>query len=173
MSTNNILKKLEEITDHYIVELNRYSPEQLKLKPSSEEWSIGQLYHHLIDSIHSTLLPAIENCMNRDQETTEGKTADGEEIFNIGEFPPTRIKVPGRPQPINSNNREDIKKLMTQAIEKVKNLEPHLPSILSTYKSPHPRYGYLTATEWVQLSDMHFRHHLRQKKRLDEWLFDK
>jgi hypothetical protein len=37
-------------------------------------------------------------------------------------------------------------------------------------KSKHPGLGYFTAQEWFQYVEMHMRHHLRQKARLDTYL---
>jgi hypothetical protein len=37
-------------------------------------------------------------------------------------------------------------------------------------KTKHPGLGYFSAHEWLQFADMHFRHHLRQKKRIDDFL---
>jgi hypothetical protein len=39
-------------------------------------------------------------------------------------------------------------------------------------KAMHPGLHYLSAREWLQFSEMHFRHHLRQKERLDAFLAD-
>ncbi len=44
------MKKFEELATYYIEELERYSIEQFRTKPSSEEWSLGQMYSHLIAS---------------------------------------------------------------------------------------------------------------------------
>jgi hypothetical protein len=37
-------------------------------------------------------------------------------------------------------------------------------------KTKHPGLGYFSAKEWLQFANMHFRHHLRQKKRIDVFL---
>jgi hypothetical protein len=37
-------------------------------------------------------------------------------------------------------------------------------------KTKHPGFLYFNAREWLQFSEMHFRHHLRQKKRIDDYL---
>ncbi|WP_198430832.1 DinB family protein, partial [Rhodococcus rhodochrous] len=48
MNTKETLKKMEEITELYVRELDRYDMEQLTRKPSEDEWSLGQMYMHLI-----------------------------------------------------------------------------------------------------------------------------
>jgi hypothetical protein len=37
-------------------------------------------------------------------------------------------------------------------------------------KTKHPGFHYLNAIEWLQFIEMHFRHHLKQKKRIDKYL---
>ncbi len=37
-------------------------------------------------------------------------------------------------------------------------------------KSLHPGFRYLAADEWLQLAEMHLRHHFRQKTRIDDFL---
>jgi hypothetical protein len=37
-------------------------------------------------------------------------------------------------------------------------------------KTKHPGLNYFNANEWFQFAEMHFRHHLRQKKRIEEFL---
>jgi hypothetical protein len=37
-------------------------------------------------------------------------------------------------------------------------------------KTKHPGLLYFNAAEWFQFAEMHFHHHLRQKKRIDRFL---
>ena len=37
-------------------------------------------------------------------------------------------------------------------------------------KTKHPGLHYFSAPEWLQFAEMHLRHHLRQKKRIDAYL---
>lgn len=37
-------------------------------------------------------------------------------------------------------------------------------------KTKHPGLGYFNASEWLRFAEMHFRHHLKQKKRIDDFL---
>jgi hypothetical protein len=48
--------------------------------------------------------------------------------------------------------------------------EQKLSSASEIPKTAHPAFGFLNAREWFHLIEMHFRHHLRQKKRLDRFL---
>ncbi|HWY36373.1 MAG TPA: hypothetical protein VNX68_17140, partial [Nitrosopumilaceae archaeon] len=37
-------------------------------------------------------------------------------------------------------------------------------------KEKHPVLGFLSAKEWLQAVEMHFRHHIQQKERIDIFL---
>jgi hypothetical protein len=36
-------------------------------------------------------------------------------------------------------------------------------------KTKHPGSNYFTAKEWLQFAEIHLRHHLKQKKRIDDF----
>jgi len=36
-------------------------------------------------------------------------------------------------------------------------------------KTKHPGLNYFSADEWFRFAEMHFRHHERQKKRIDDF----
>jgi hypothetical protein len=37
-------------------------------------------------------------------------------------------------------------------------------------KTKHPGLGFFNANEWLQFAEMHLRHHLKQKERIEEFL---
>ena len=37
-------------------------------------------------------------------------------------------------------------------------------------KTKHPGLNYFNANEWLQFAEMHLRHHLKQEKRIEEFL---
>lgn len=169
MNPNVMLEKFESVATYYINELETYSLEQFRKKPSEEEWSLGQMYNHLL-AASNMQLDAIVKCTT-DSATLDGKKTEmGEQVYKMGTFPPIQIKLPNRPgyTPENPTGKEEIKQALLQLIEKMKEIEPKLPSIPSNYKVEHPGLGYLNAVEWFQLIYMHFAHHLHQKERLEQ-----
>ncbi|MGG0706696.1 DinB family protein [Bacillus paramobilis] len=162
------MKKFEELATYYIEELEKYSIEQFRMKPSNEEWSLGQMYNHLISATRMQL-DAIAKCRTELPSVTNKKTVMGEKVYMMGAFPDIKIKLPDHPgyTPENPANKEDVQKKLLELITIVKDIEPTLPSIPYDCKVKHPGLGYLHATEWFQLISMHFAHHLRQKKRLE------
>ncbi|PEC55957.1 hypothetical protein COK56_14805 [Bacillus cereus] len=162
------MKKFEELATYYIEELEKYSIEQFRMKPSHEEWSLGQMYNHLISATRMQL-DAIAKCKTELPSVTNEKTDMGEKVYKLGAFPNIQIKVPNHPgyTPENPSNKEEIQKCILELIAVVKDIEPTLSSIPSDCKVEHPGLGYLHAAEWFQLISMHFAHHLRQKDRLE------
>jgi hypothetical protein len=106
------------------------------------------------------------------QEMSGGKKLPGKICFFIGSFLPVRIKVPSSEaytpkQPLSLGEmRDGLKNL----ILKLRDTEAQLAHARENIKTAHPAFGLLNAREWFQLIEMHFRHHLRQKARLDEFL---
>ena len=66
------MTNFEELAAYYIEELERYSIEQFRTKPSSEEWSLGQMYNHLIASTYMQL-DAIAKCKTETPSATNKK----------------------------------------------------------------------------------------------------
>ncbi len=66
------MKKFEELATYYMEELEKYSIEQFRIKPSAEEWSLGQMYNHLITSTYMQL-DAITKCRTELPSVTNKK----------------------------------------------------------------------------------------------------
>ncbi|WP_404452023.1 DinB family protein [Virgibacillus necropolis] len=149
--------------------LHDYSLEQLKRIPEHGVWSIGQMYDHLIVVAHE-YLDSVESCAKTGGEQKLGKTEFGEYLFNIGGFPPIKIKIPDDTPPDNSKSKDDIMLELNHLIKRMRELEMKVDDINPNYKVKHGGFGLLNAQEWFSLVGMHFRHHLRQKYELDQKL---
>jgi hypothetical protein len=169
MDTKAVLQEFEKVAMEYIDELTRYRPDQFTHKPASDEWSLGQVYQHLITTSYSQI-KLIETIIAGEGETGGEKSDWAEQLFEKGAFPPIKIKLPERPEltPENLGDPQQVENQLLGLMEKMRQVETKLASAPPQDKMRHPRLGWLTALEWFQLIPMHFRHHLRQKKRLDE-----
>lgn len=156
----------------YESELPKYSESDFAKKQTEEAWSIGQMYQHLVKGTMVFHAKFAEKALSTDENSGEGKTMPGKISYLIGGFPPIRIKVPASteytpPQPKSRTAvEEDLENLKVQ----LKDLAEKIDTSNSKGKTKHPGFGYLTALEWFQMIEMHFKHHLRQKKRLDKFL---
>ncbi|MEH7308577.1 DinB family protein [Neobacillus drentensis] len=171
MNTMEALQRFKVLAFHYLGELDNFSMEQLKRQPSEDEWSIGQMYQHLINSALYMHLRNIEHCIMQGKNAmvspTE-KTREGAAIFEQNGFPPIRIKVPHSPQytPEQPESKEQLIQGLNTVIHRMEETEPKLEKAPKQNTVSHPRFGALHAKEWFLLIEMHFRHHLLQLDRL-------
>ncbi|MET3851321.1 DinB family protein [Paenibacillus sp. OAE614] len=170
-STANALQDLETSVERYLIELENFDMEQLLIKTNEEEWSIGQMYIHLIQTAQFMHLRHVDSCLAGNGvalATGEDKTEIGRKVYELGSFPPVRVRVPASPQytPQQPESKEQIIEGLWSVVERMKRTEPALAGASEQSKILHPRFGPLTATEWFLLVEMHYRHHFMQLDRL-------
>ncbi|WP_429371785.1 DinB family protein [Paenibacillus sp. DS2015] len=175
MTTKEALQRFEETAIHYIHELDPFNLEQLKQKPSENDWSIGEMVQHLISSALYMQLRNLEQCLVPSQDslvTLAEKTETGVAIFAQGRFPPIRIHVPPSPQysPEQPESKEQLIQGLQTVIQRMKEIEPTLEKASKQNTVSHPSFGRLCAEEWFLLVEMHYRHHLLQLNRLKQGL---
>jgi len=76
------------------VALDKYSLAQLWLKEDINNWSLGQVYMHLIHNIINYNFAQIEICISTNRNQSKKKTSDGEKLFEQNLFPNARLKTP-------------------------------------------------------------------------------
>lgn len=170
-STSEALQAFEETVERYLLELDNLDMEQLLKKPNDEEWSIGQVYMHLIQSALYLHLHNVDQCLGGSDATVgvmEKKTERGIKAFELGSFPPDRIRVPASPQytPKQPENKEQLAQRLHDVVEQMRRTESVLSQEPKSEKMVHPGLGALDAKEWFLLIEMHYRHHLLQLERL-------
>ncbi|HMG91625.1 MAG TPA: DinB family protein [Chryseolinea sp.] len=156
--------------DTWIADLQRYSIDDLRAKPSPTSWSMGQLYKHLISETQF-YISRMKVCVLRNRNSNKEMTPEGKQMFHNNSFPDERLQGgPSNskiPQPVNKEELVeefmDLRRVMNESALSMK-------ETVFNGKAKHPGLGYLNASEWLQFADMHMRHHLRQKKRIDEYL---
>jgi hypothetical protein len=164
------LNAFDNTIDEWIKALNHYTFTQLVSKPFSGSWSLGQLYNHLIDDCNF-YIEQIKICVTNNDHASEEAAPDAKTMFQNNSFPDVVLEgSPNNafiPQPVSKEllmqDLLNLKAAMTRAAELIAK---------STFngKTKHPGLNYFNAAEWLQFADMHFRHHLRQKQRLDSFL---
>lgn len=170
-NTTEVLTSFETAVERYLAELNKLDMGSLHKKQSEEEWSIGQMYVHLIQSALFLHLHNIEQCLNSGDSTLnlgEEKTEPGRKVFELGQFPPVPIKVPASPQytPQPPESMESLIDGLHEVVDRMRSTEPLLHQASVNNKIRHPRLGALNAQEWFLLIEMHYRHHFLQLDRL-------
>lgn len=170
-NTAEALQAFEELVGLYLTELDNFDKEQLTRKANDEEWSIGQMYMHLIQSAQFMHLHNVDQCLAGGEaavDAMEEKTEMGRKVFEQGSFPPIRIQVPASPHytPKQPESKEQLIEGLGDVVERMKRTEANLCKKTASKKIVHPGFGALNAKEWFLLIEMHYRHHLLQLKRL-------
>lgn len=170
-STESVLELFEESVERYMSELTSLDMQQLLKKTSEEEWSLGQMYIHLIQSALFMHLRNVEQCLAGSEAALEAageKTEQGKKAFELGSFPPIRIRVPASPQytPQQPESKVQLIEGLSRVVERMKHTECVLRQAAGSTTVVHPGFGALNASEWFQLVEMHYRHHLLQLDRL-------
>ncbi|MCR2804617.1 DinB family protein [Paenibacillus soyae] len=173
-TTTEALQAFEATVGRYLAELDSLEMEQLRALPNEEDWSIGQMYMHLIQSAQFMHLANVDHCLAGNEIVQEGageKTDAGKAVFELGSFPPIRIRVPASSQytPRQPESKEQLIEGLRGVMERMRRTEIVLKQAPEENKILHPRLGALNATEWFLLIEMHYRHHLLQLERLKDF----
>jgi DinB superfamily len=172
LKAQEIFEKTKAIIEQYIKALKQYDEQSFFRKKDEQTWSVGQLYQHLYSS-STFFLYQTKNCIAEKKGSTEGtKNEYGEKAFYHHSFPPIKIKMPDvwNSGEIVAQNPSDYQRLFPELIAMVSDLIEVVNKDDGHYKANHAAWGMLTAIEWFEITEMHFRHHLRQVKELNEFL---
>lgn len=158
------------LIDDWIEDLGQKTFAQICAKPSSTSWSLGQVGMHLMEATQHFLEEA-KTCLSTNDHIHDEMSANAKTMFGHNAFPDELIEGPSS----NANTPQPVSREML--IEGLKNLRDEIneAAILisastSKGKTKHPGLRYFNAREWFQFAEMHFRHHLRQKKRIEDFL---
>ena len=164
------LTRFNTTIDQWIAFLDHYSLEQLRCLPPAGGWSLGQVYVHLINDTGYFLDQMQTAAQDREHENEEMHN-NAKRILEKDALPDMLIDGPATntfiPQPANIEAlREGLFSLRNKAISIVTKIGPSVPG----GKSQHPGFLYFSAPEWLRFAEIHLRHHLRQKQRIDDAL---
>ena len=173
---NELYKKFEYEALDWIKSLENYNEGPFKRKPSETEWCMGELYNHLIISGLHFHIKNARACIEKTNGDNKGsKTFKGIILFLIGGFPSVKIKSelndkfpPEIPEKIS-----EVKDKLYKLLKEMELLNRELILLSKEdlkYKVKHPVNGFLNAIEWYKQVEMHFRHHQKQKERIEDFL---
>jgi len=166
-----IIDDFNRTIDTWINDLERYTTYQLHLRSGAKGWSLGQVYMHLIEET-KYYIEQMESCLKYNEHAHEQMDERGKVMFANNSFPDRRIKgdpfiSEKVPQP---ESRAQLQKDMLQLKQEINEIGNKVISSDTVGKAVHPGHGYFSAREWLQYAEMHMRHHLKQKSRLEEEL---
>lgn len=161
---------LNQIIDFWINELEHYSFNQLCTKPSPCHWSMGQMYMHLVNDTNY-FVEQMKICVATNDNMNEKASANAKKMFLNNSFPDEIIEGAASnsliPQP---GNKEELESGLSYLKNEINEVEKIISKTLFKGKTKHPGLNYFTAKEWLQFAGMHLMHHLKQKKRIDDFL---
>ena len=161
------LNDFDTTINYWIILLDKYSFNQILAKSASNKWSLGQLINHLIES-SSFFLQNSKDCLANHENGNQEISSPAREIFRNNELPNIEIEGPESnnftPQPQNLQAlKAGLINLKLEFCLVRDNLLLNQPS----GKKKHPGLGYFNAAEWYQFAEIHLRHHIRQKDRIE------
>jgi hypothetical protein len=156
--------------DFWIAALDTYSISQLLTKPSPSSWSIGQVYMHLIENT-DWFFEQVKSCISCDDNSDKESSPEGKQMLLKNEFPDFQLQgPPDNDFTAQPKSKKDILDELKRQKREVKALAEAIRNSRFAGKTQHPGLQYFNAAEWFQFAEMHLRHHMRQKKRIDEFL---
>jgi hypothetical protein len=164
------IENFRDTLDFWINELDKYDFISLCAKPSQDNWSIGQVYMHLIKNTE-WFLEQVTICATTNDHDKEKASTAAKEMFHYNSFPDAVLEGP----PENANTSQPLSKeqLLNDHLrlkDKIHDAETLILKTSFRGKTKHPGLRYFSAGEWFHFAEMHFRHHLKQKKKLDDFL---
>ena len=166
------LRQFDTTIQQWIDQLDRYTLALLCRSPRAGSWSLGQVYKHIIEATgwFAGQMKEALKCRENGDKTMH---PDARAMFERNGFPDILIEGPATntfiPQP---QSKEELARQLTAIKTTVDDLFREFDPAWSTGKTRHPGLHFFSALEWLQFSEMHMRHHLRQKERIDAVLAD-
>ena len=162
------IKDFNETIDIWINELSLFTKNQLLVKPDKTNWSLGQLYEHIIEE-SNWYNGQIELSLNDRQNANTKRRDKADILFRAKSF--ANKKFQGDPFIAENVKQPTSIDQLKSEMEKLKDNSNEIWDRMERAniygKSEHPGIGYLNCFEWLQYSEMHMRHHLRQKRRIE------
>lgn len=165
-----LTKDFNYTIDSWIKEVEQYDFTQLCAKPSPTSWSLGQVCVHLIDNTNY-FIEQIKICVSTNDYEMEEASPEGKAMFLNNDFPDEVLEGP--PSNLDTqqpDNKEELMSCLMKLKEDIHDVEVLISKSPFKGKTKHPGLNYFNANEWLQFADMHFRHHFRQKKRIEMFL---
>jgi len=167
---NRLINNFNHTISIWISALEQYSFHDLIAKPTPETWSLGQVYMHLATET-SFFIEQINRCISCDENAGELLSTHGAALLLANELPNEKIEgPPSNAAVVQPAGKQDLLLNLLNIKAAMNAVAAAMQSSSFKGKTKHPGFDYLAAGEWLQFVEIHLRHHLRQKKRLDDFL---
>ena len=164
-----LIQQFNTTIDQWIACLDNYTLEQLCKHPDPDSWSLGQVYIHIIDDTTFHIEQAHKALMSDAENSERTMHKNARVLFAQNAFPDMQFTNPsnslGLRQP---QSKEELQEALLNIKNKVNSLYAGTDISASNGKTEHPGLGFFNAAEWLLFTEIHMRHHFRQKKRIDD-----
>lgn len=164
------IEDFHRTVDIWLTQLERYSFAEICAKPSLKSWSLGQVIMHLVAETNF-YLEQINICISSNENSHEEATINAKMLFSKNALPDQIIEGPASNLLVS---QAESKSQLQHSLRDLKDAfdEVSVQMLKSSFhgKSKHPGLGFFSASEWFQFAEMHLRHHLKQKERIDRFL---
>jgi hypothetical protein len=168
MNIDAVFHSIKKICDEYELRLENISPAVFQQVPPIGGWSYSEVYQHIFDASILSLIP-MEECIH-------GNAVKKHTVFAVklilffGMFPPAkRFKVPAKlASRVKKIDHEEARVWISKFRLQLDADYPLIASADPHLRTLHPRLGYLNASEWLRVIEIHLNHHLKQLKRIEK-----
>ncbi|WP_298541337.1 hypothetical protein [uncultured Aquimarina sp.] len=173
MFHKNPVSTFKKRSEKWYLDLKNYNQESLYYKPSSDQWSLAELYDHIMRVAKTYQLPNFHKCIKNDIKNGKPKNGAAYLIFNLNIIPSRNIKMESFPSKIVVDftpeilERDRLENNFKEFITETVSMGDLIKNCDTKIKHNHPFFGMINAIEWFSLIEIHMRHHERQKKRLE------
>ncbi|SKC98121.1 DinB superfamily protein [Chitinophaga ginsengisegetis] len=169
METNQVALRqhFNETIEKWMAHLNDYTLKMLCRKPREDAWSLGQVYLHIIADT-SYFVEQMKAALLDNANHDKAMHKHAKVMFANNAFPDMLL---GNPSNDPYSRQPQSKDELLQGLLRLKQEVNAIDLSTARGKTEHPGLLFFNSLEWLQFAEMHMRHHLRQKERIDEQLF--
>ena len=165
-----LINDFNHTIDIWIKTLDQYSFDRLCTKPAPGSWSLGQVMMHLAEDTNY-YIEQIKICVSANENAGKEASPGAKIMFLNNSFPDAILEgAPSHAYMAQPESKEQLQRSLTGIKKEMNQLAILMSESSYKGKTKHPGLHYFNASEWLQFADMHLRHHLRQKTRIDDLL---
>lgn len=162
-----IRDKLFEYTLNTFIEgLENYDETVFRKQETPDCWSLAQLYAHIIIDTN-WYFDQLESCFGNILNLDKNMEEKAKKMLLKNSFSDIKIKGDSYIPVNNSIFINATKKDLRLLLERSRALWKRINNEDLSGKAEHPGFGYLSPMEWYEFAEMHIRHHIRQKERIE------
>jgi hypothetical protein len=168
----NMQDRFNKTIQQWIDYLDDYSLEMLRQRPQADAWSLGQVYVHIIEDTTFYLEQMKAALASNNLHAEKAMHTRASALFENNGLPDMALENPFNDINLRQpESKDELSESLTSIKDEVNRLLATVDLSAAKGKTEHPGFAFFDTWEWLQFAEMHMRHHVRQKKRIDERLF--